>query len=314
MLDKEAIGFIKSSIMAGVATLTRDLREIRQLQSSPKNVGKFAVSSYRKAFWQIKSGLADKISPAYAVKYPKICDVYSSGKVFRIETDSFLITKSDPKDESMQDNAESLAPEFFVINPLSSVVNFSRSIPMFSTSVAASGQDEHGVSQLKFGCVYDLISDTFQTSVVGNGSFINDVKVRVTSQDSLSLGFVATSGLESFVRNNPHSLNNALDRRRILNMKNLSLTCGGYISMNNPELAICYVASGKVDVAICTDVPDLLGIQAALLIAKEAGARVVDFNGHDIDIHKNDKFNTKTGIIVCNYLIKDKVVDAINAQ
>ena len=65
----------------------------------------------------------------------------------------------------------------WVIEPLDGVKNISHGIPYFSISIAAMNENE-----VVAGVIYDPLRDEMFVSEKGNGSFVNDKRLRVSAR------------------------------------------------------------------------------------------------------------------------------------
>ncbi len=156
----------------------------------------------------------------------------------------------------------------WVVDPLDGTRNYAQSIPHFCTIVALAEGDD-----VIAGVVYDPVREETFTAVRGQGAFLNGAPIRVTDTQELSrsllsfdLGYVdEKAGL-------------AIDLLR-------SLWPGMYSVrlMGSAGLGVAYAAAGRVDLFFHHSLSPW-DIAAGLVLAKEAGGRVVDRNGQDADL------------------------------
>ncbi|CAI8026987.1 Inositol monophosphatase [Geodia barretti] len=153
----------------------------------------------------------------------------------------------------------------WVVDPLDGTRNYAQSIPHFCTIVALADSDE-----VIAGVVYDPVREETFTAARGQGAFLNGSPISVSETTELSrsllsfdLGYVdEKAGL-------------AIDLLR-------SLWPGMYSVrlMGSAGLGVAYAASGRVDLFFHHSLSPW-DIAAGLILAKEAGGRVVDRQGND---------------------------------
>ena len=157
------------------------------------------------------------------------------------------------------------SPYLWVVDPLDGTRNYAQSIPHFCTIVALAQDDE-----VIAGVVYDPVREETFTAAKGQGAFLNGAPISVSETTELSrsllsfdLGYVdEKAGL-------------AIDLLR-------SLWPGMYSVrlMGSAGLGVAYAASGRVDLFFHHSLSPW-DIAAGLIIAQEAGGRVVDRQGND---------------------------------
>ena len=157
------------------------------------------------------------------------------------------------------------SPYRWVVDPLDGTRNYAQSIPHFCTIVALAENDD-----IIAGVIYDPVREETFTAALGQGAFLNGAPIRVTDTNELSrsllscdLGYVdEKAGL-------------ALDMLR-------SLWPGMYSVrlMGSAGLGVAYAAAGRVDLFFHHSLAPW-DIAAGLILAKEAGGRVVDRQGND---------------------------------
>ena len=153
----------------------------------------------------------------------------------------------------------------WVVDPLDGTRNYAQSIPHFCTIVALANGDD-----IVAGVIYDPVREETFTASRGQGAFLNGAPISVTDTTELSrsllscdLGYVdEKAGL-------------ALDMLR-------SLWPGMYSVrlMGSAGLGVAYAAAGRVDLFFHHSLSPW-DIAAGLILAKEAGGRIVDRQGND---------------------------------
>lgn len=154
----------------------------------------------------------------------------------------------------------------WVIDPLDGTTNFIKGLPHFSVSIAIRVKNRTEV-----GVVYDPIRNELFTAVRGEGAKLNEVRLRVDSQNELNGAILATG----FPFKQP-----SLMPTQFAIMNNLIDEAADFRRTGSAALDLCYVASGRVDGYF------EMGLKpwdcaAGDLIVREAGGLVCDFNaGH----------------------------------
>ncbi len=157
------------------------------------------------------------------------------------------------------------SPYRWVVDPLDGTRNYAHSIPHFCTIVALAEGDD-----IIAGVIYDPVREETFTASRGEGAFLNGAPISVSQTTELSrcllscdLGYVdEKAGL-------------ALDMLR-------SLWPGMYSVrlMGSAGLGVAYAASGRVDLFFHHSLSPW-DIAAGLILAKEAGGRIVDRQGKE---------------------------------
>ena len=154
----------------------------------------------------------------------------------------------------------------WVIDPLDGTTNFVKGLPHFSVSIAIRVKNRTEV-----GVVYDPIRNELFTAVRGEGAKLNEVRLRVDSQNELNGAILATGF--------PFKQSSLMPTQFAI-MNNLIDEAADFRRTGSAALDLCYVASGRVDGYF------EMGLKpwdcaAGDLIVREAGGLVCDFNaGH----------------------------------
>ena len=138
--------------------LIRDFGEIEKLQVSIKGPGDFVTASDKKVEKILIEEL-QKARPNYSILSEEIGEIN--------------------KDESFK----------WIIDPIDGTANFLHGIPHFAISVGL----EHD-KEIICGIIYDPIKDEMFTAEKGNGSYINNKRIRVSSRSKLKDCIIFTGG------------------------------------------------------------------------------------------------------------------------
>ncbi len=178
-------------------------------------------------------------------------------------------------------------PEFtFILDPIDGTFNAVNNIPFFCVPMAVGGSD---LSDIRYGCVKNLVNGDIYTSERGNGAFLNCKPIHVSDHSEFS-----ELSVISYSQPRPLPINNHNVRRvRVYGCAALEL---------------CYIASGIFDAFI--DIRNMLrvtDIAAGKLIVEEAGGRVSDWNGNPLSTQLDVR--QKVNVIASNGRAHDKLLE-----
>lgn len=170
------------------------------------------------------------------------------------------------------------------IDPLDGTSNFLLGIPYFSISIALSLKDE-----VIFGAVFNPLLDELYTAEKGNGSYLNDKEIKVSSRSNIKSAFIASA----------YSANEKDIKRGLKTIEQLSLATRKVVINFSPALDLCNVARGKLD-ALVDNGTTPEDHAAGSLIVTEAGGQVSNY--------KKDTWNVnEVGIVASNGTIQKSV-------
>jgi myo-inositol-1(or 4)-monophosphatase len=158
----------------------------------------------------------------------------------------------------------------WIIDPLDGTTNFLHGNPQFSVSIALKYKDD-----LEQAAIYDPLRGELFTASRGQGAFLNDRRVRVSS-NTLNNALLGTGF--------PYRMHHHLDTY-LETFKALFTLVSGVRRAGSVALDLSYVASGRLDGFWEIGLQEW-DIAAGALIVQEAGGLISDFSGG------NDYFNT----------------------
>ncbi|NIM91027.1 MAG: inositol monophosphatase [Candidatus Aminicenantes bacterium] len=165
----------------------------------------------------------------------------------------------------------------WLIDPLDGTTNFAHKFPVFCISIAL---ERNGETDL--GVVYDPLRKEMFWAEVGQEAFLNDKKITVSSVNDLDKSLVATGFpydiRESEVNNIDHFNNFAIRVQAIRR-------CG------SAAMDLCYVACGRFD-GFWELKLNPWDVAAGVLIVKEAGGRISDFQDKEYSIYGSETLAT----------------------
>ena len=239
--------------------LIRDFGEIENLQVSLKGPGNFVTASDLKVEKILVEEL-QKARPTYSILSEEIGEINN--------------------DESFK----------WIIDPIDGTSNFLHGIPHFAISIGL----EHD-KEIICGIIYDPIKDEMFVAEKGNGAYVNNKRMRVSSRSKLKDCIIFTGG----PRQNPKD-----KELFFVEYKNFSSIVKTPIrKMGSASLDIAYVAAGRCDGFWQRNL-NYWDYAAGIILVKESGGFVTDFNG------ENGYIQNKT-ILVTNSKINNEMIGVL---
>ena len=261
-LSSPHINLITKACLKASRPLIRDYGEIENLQVSKKAPGDF-VSSADKRTEKILIEELQKAHPDYGI----------------ITEETGLINKSNIKNR-------------WIIDPIDGTMNFLNSIPQFAISV---GYEEDG--EIKCGVIFNPISNEMFYAEKGNGAFLNNTRIRVSSNKKLNDALIVTGGPKQ---------SSKIKKKIFSEYINVSMQVSNVRKLGSAALDMAYVASGRFDGYWQREL-NYWDIAAGIIIVKEAGG-FIDFFEEDANLP------FKRNIIATNSIIHNKLIDIIDKK
>ena len=240
-------------------TLIRDFGEIENLQVSVKGPGDFVTNSDKKVEKILIEEL-QKARPDYSFLSEETGEI-NNDKSFK-----------------------------WIIDPIDGTSNFLHGIPHFAISVGL----EHN-SEIICGIIYDPIKDEMFGAEKGNGSYLNNQRIRVSSRSKLKDCMLFTGGPKKESRDRELAL------KEYYNFSTKVLT--PIRKLGSASLDIAYVAAGRCDGFWQRNL-NYWDIAAGIILVKESGGFVTDFYG------ENKYLENKT-ILVTNSKINKEMIEIL---
>ena len=240
-------------------TLIRDFGEIENLQVSLKGPGDFVTNCDKK----VEKILIDellKARPSYSILSEEIGEINND--------DSFK----------------------WIIDPIDGTSNFLHGVPHFAISVGL----EHN-KEIICGIIYDPIKDEMFTAEKGNGSYLNNQRMRVSSRSKLEDCMIFTGGPKRDAKNREL----ALKEYYKFSIKVLT----PIRKLGSASLDMAYVAAGRCDGFWQRNL-NYWDIAAGIILVKEAGGFVTDFQG------ENQYIKNKT-VLATNSKINKEMIEVL---
>jgi len=240
-------------------TLIRDFGEIENLQVSIKGPGDFVTASDKKVEKILIEEL-QKARPNYSILSEEIGEIN--------------------KDESFR----------WIVDPIDGTSNFLHGIPHFAISIGL----EHN-NEIICGIIYDPIKDEMFIAEKGNGAYLNNQRIRVSSRTKLKDCMICTGGPKY------GSVNRELSMEEYKKFSSRVLV--PIRKLGSAALDMAYVASGRCD-GFWTRNLNYWDIAAGIILIKESGGFVTDFYG------ENKYIENKT-ILVTNSKINNEMIEVL---
>ena len=154
----------------------------------------------------------------------------------------------------------------WIIDPLDGTTNYLHGFPMYAVSIAV---QKRGV--LQAGVVFDPLKEELFTAAIGEGAFLNQRRLRMSGCSKMSRALIGTGF--------PFKNLQALDRY-IEMFRRIFPETAGVRRAGSAALDLAYLASGRLDGFWEMDLKPW-DIAAGVLLIKEAGGVISDFNGTD---------------------------------
>ena len=154
-----------------------------------------------------------------------------------------------------------------VIDPIDGTTNFIHGIPLIAIVIAKIVNNE-----ITDGVVYNPILNEFYWASLGQGSWCNNKRLRVSKRHDLTNCLIGT-GIP---------FGNRVYKNFYKELDNVSKKSAGVRRLGAAALDLAYVASGRLDGFFHNSI-NLWDVAAGALIVKEAGGIVNDLNKFDID-------------------------------
>ena len=240
-------------------TLIRDFGEIEKLQVSVKGPGDFVTVSDKKVEKILIEEL-QKARPNYSILSEEIGEINN--------------------DESFR----------WIIDPIDGTANFLHGVPHFAISIGL----EHD-KEIICGIIYDPIKDELFNAEKGNGSYLNNQRMRVSARSKLQDCIIFTGGPK------PEAEGRALSLKEY--DKFSSKVFIPIRKMGSASLDLAYVAAGRCDGFWQRNL-NYWDIAAGIILVREAGGFVTDFSG------KNEYIENKT-VLATNSLISKEMIEVL---
>ena len=239
--------------------LIRDFGEVEKLQVSIKGPGDFVTMTDKK----VEKILIDELQKArsnYSILSEEIGEIKN--------------------DEEFK----------WIIDPIDGTSNFLHGIPHFGISVALEKNKE-----IICGIIFDPIKNEIFSTEKGNGSYLNNQRIRVSSRKKLEDCILFTGGPRQASKNKEVTLE---EYKKFSSKVFIPIR-----KMGSAALDMAYVAAGRCDGCWHREL-HYWDIAAGILLVKEAGGFVTDFIG-------TDKYIENKTILASNSRINEAMIEVL---
>ena len=261
-LNSPQINLISRACMKASRSLIRDFGEIENLQVLAKGPGDF-VTSADKRTEKILIDELQKDHPEYGI----------------ITEETGIINKTNLKNR-------------WIIDPIDGTMNFLNGVPQFAISI---GYEED--SEIKCGVIFNPITNEMFCAEKGNGAYLNNSRIRVSSKKKIKDALLVTGG--------PKGASKIKDKI-FSEYINVSKNVSNVRKFGSAALDMAYVACGRFDGYWQREL-NYWDIAAGIIILKEAGG-FVDFFEEDPNLP------LKKNILATNSIIHDELRGLIDKK
>ena len=261
-LNSPQINIIIRACNKASRSLIRDFGEIENLQVSSKGPGDFVTSADKRT----EKTLIEELQKAHS-EYGIVTE------------ETGIINKSNSKNR-------------WIIDPIDGTMNFLNGIPQFAISI---GYEESG--EIKCGVIFNPIMNEMYCAEKGNGSYLNNSRIRVSNKKNINDALLVTGG--------PKGASQIKDKI-FSEYINVSKNVPNIRKFGSAALDMAYVACGRFDGYWQREL-NYWDIAAGIIILKEAGG-FVDFFEQDADSP------LKKNILATNSNIHEELKELINKK
>ena len=234
------------------------VKELDIAKSVAKEMGKIQLKNFRKNLKVIRKSQKDFVSnvdlECQNISYELL------RKDFQYEILS--------EEKKTQDEIETEL--FWIIDPVDGTHNYISGLPNFGVSIALASKKE-----FLLGVIYLPYFDEMYYAVKNQGAFMNGEKIQVSKNNDLEKSMIA------------------FDNQFYLNKKSFDVykkivdACFTTRILGSAVYDFCLIASGKIDARVWNNTK-VFDFAAGLTILNEAGGKVTDFSGNQVNLGTHD--------------------------
>jgi myo-inositol-1(or 4)-monophosphatase len=157
----------------------------------------------------------------------------------------------------------------WIIDPLDGTTNYAHGYPCFCVSIALARE-----GAIEVAVIYDPTRDEMFAAERGQGATLNGRRMRVSDVDDLNAAMLCT-GFPYNVRERPNFARE---------FANFTMAAQAVRRDGSAAIDLAYVACGRFD-GFWEDGLNAWDVAAGVLLIKEAGGMVTDFQGGPLDIY-----------------------------
>lgn len=181
----------------------------------------------------------------------------------------------------------------WIIDPLDATVNYNHTYPFFGPSIALEHKGE-----IVIGVVYESTRGELFVAEKGGGATLNGKKISVSKEGDLKRSLLSTGFA--------YNVQEGEQRNNLEYFERFMMEVQAIRRDGMAEGDLCYLACGRFD-GFWELFLKPWDLAAGVLIIKEAGGRVTNFSGSDVDIYGME-------IVASNGLIHDAMLEVLNRK
>ena len=178
----------------------------------------------------------------------------------------------------------------WIIDPIDGTSNFLHGIPHFAISIGLEQKKE-----IICGIIFDPIKDEIFSAEKGNGAYLNMQRMRVSARSKLKECMIVTGGPKNQAEDKELSL---IEYKKFSSKVHTPIR-----KLGSASLDMAYVAAGRCDGFWQRNL-NYWDIAAGIILIKEAGGFVTDFEGN------NNYVENKT-ILATNSKINGEMIEVL---
>lgn len=179
----------------------------------------------------------------------------------------------------------------WIVDPLDGTTNYAHGLPIFAVSIALERAGE-----VVLGVVHDPMRGETYLAERGGGATLDGEPIRVSDTDEPIRALLVTG----------FPYDRADMRAAVGLFGRLTELTQGVRRLGAAALDLCYVAAGRLD-AYYEKGLHAWDVAAGSLIIKEAGGRITDYRGRELDLEGRE-------VVASNGLLHPVLLDAIGAN
>jgi myo-inositol-1(or 4)-monophosphatase len=233
-------------------------KELDVAKSVAKEMGKIQLKNFRKNLKVIRKSPKDFVSNV---------DLECQNLSYELLRKDFQYEILS-EEKKTQDEIETEL--FWIIDPVDGTHNYISGLPNFGVSIALASKKE-----FMLGVIYLPYFDEMYYAVKNQGAFMNGEKIQVSKNNDLEKSMIA------------------FDNQFYLNKKSFDVykkivdACFTTRILGSAVYDFCLIASGKIDARVWNNTK-VFDFAAGLTILNEAGGKVTDFSGNQVNLGTHD--------------------------
>lgn len=192
------------------------------------------------------------------------------------------------------DNTDLEFNNSIIVDPIDGTTNFVNKVPHTCISVGVYKDKKPFI-----GVVYNPILDELYTAVVGEGAYLNNEKIQVSTESEFQKSLLST-GFPYSNATNQDDLNDVIKK-----MKDILPRCQDIRRLGSAAIDLCFVARGTYEGYYEMNLK-AWDVSAGLIILQEAGGKVTTLDGSEYTLFE-DKY-----IVASNNHIHNELISNLN--